>query len=661
MAVGQLNVELQLDTSGMVAALRESQERLASVGREASRQMTIVRSEFNTATLRMDENTDATERLTTQQRYLGQRLEQQRTVIDLLNDTYQRSVQVNGENAESTQRLAVRLARAREEETRTESQIRDTNRQLQEQADAADDVGDSVQNLSQRLSGIGERMKGIGEKLSVGISAPIAGFMLMATEGTKELRKELALLQTNAEMAGASVQGVNDAYRTLNGVRDDLEANSETISELLASGFKGNDLQKALEGVIGAGIKFKDTLNFEGIADGIQETLGTSAAAGSFLELLERMGVKIDDFNAGLTTATANGTQLQYVLDTMAKLGLSDVYNKYLEINGAMVDSAKATYDAQVAMAELGKTVQPIITDITTKIADMLGEFNKLPKISQDITLAAGGILFILGPILFGFSQLLIVAPKIIGFFTWFAGLQITGTLWTGIRLIALTLTSLASVVLPAIGAAFVAAFEIVTAPITLVTLTIAGIVALGYQLYKNWDELKKLGLDVWKGISDATGIAVDYIKSAWQDFSNFFISLWQSIWNPVKAVLNNMIEGINYVIAGLNKISISAPDWDILPDSIQGKTWSVNIGKIPKLHTGGVYEAPFGQSEGLALLADGERVLTEGQSTNSGIDYNRMAAAIAQGLAGAKFVSDINSGTVEMIVGGILRREVRI
>jgi len=661
LSVGQLNVELQLDTSGMVAALRESQERLASVGREASRQMTIVRAEFNTATLRMDENTDSTERLAVQQRYLGQRLEQQRSVVDLLNDTYQRSVQVNGENADATQRLAVRLARAREEEARTESQIRDTNRQLQEQADAADEAGDSVQNLSQRLSSIGERMKGIGEKLSMGISAPIAGFMLMATEGTKELRKELALLQTNAEMAGASVEGVNEAYRTLNGIRDDLGANSETISELIASGFKGDDLKKALEGVIGGGIKFKDTLNFEGIADGIQETLGTSAAAGSFLELLERMGVKIDDFNAGLTTATANGTQLQYVLDTMAKLGLSDVYNKYIEINGAMVDSAKATYDAQVAMAELGKTVQPIITDITTKIANMLGEFNKLPKISQDIALAAGGILFVLGPVLFGFSQLLIVAPKIIGFFTWLAGLSLTGTLWTGIRLIALTLTSLASVVLPAIGAAFVAAFEIATAPITLVTLAIAGIVALGYQVYKNWEELKKLSLDVWKGISDAAGMAVDYIKTKWQDFSGFFIGIWQGIWNPVKSVLNSMIEGINHVISGLNKISISAPDWDILPDSIQGKTWSVNIGSIPKLHTGGVYEAPFGKTEGLALLADGERVLTEGQSINSGIDYDRMAAAIVQGLTGAKFVSDINTGTVEMIVGGILRGEVRI
>ena len=43
-----------------------------------------------------------------------------------------------------------------------------------------------------------------------------------------------------------------------------------------------------------------DTLNTEGIADGIQETFATGRAVGMFGELLERSGVNLDDFNAGL-------------------------------------------------------------------------------------------------------------------------------------------------------------------------------------------------------------------------------------------------------------------------------------------------------------------------------------------------------------------------
>jgi len=361
-AIGSMDIELQLDTAGMVAALRESQENLAQIGRETQRQMAIVRAEFGAATARMDENTDATERLQVQNESLGHRLEQQRRYLDALNQTYQQSVAVNGENSEATQRLAVRLARAQEVEANLERQIRDTTRQLNEQSDASEESGRS-------WSGMAEKLGSVGEKMSTFISIPIAGFLALATEGTKELRKELAILETNAEMAGASLEKVNEAYRTINGVRDDLAANSETINELLASGFKGDDLQKALEGVIGAGIKFNQTLNFEGIADGLQETLGTSAAAGSFLELLERMGQSVDEFNAGLVAAKANGTELQYVLDTMAKLGLTDTYNAYLKNNQAMVDGAKATYDIQKAMADLGKTIEPIITKLTAGLA----------------------------------------------------------------------------------------------------------------------------------------------------------------------------------------------------------------------------------------------------------------------------------------------------
>jgi chromosome segregation ATPase len=136
MAVGSLNVELMLDTSDMIAALRESQERLASLGRETSRQMAIVRTEFGTAVARMDDATDSTERLQVQQESLGQRLQQQRTYLEALNETYQQSIQVYGQNSEESQRLAVRLARAQETEANLERQIRETNRQLQEQANS---------------------------------------------------------------------------------------------------------------------------------------------------------------------------------------------------------------------------------------------------------------------------------------------------------------------------------------------------------------------------------------------------------------------------------------------------------------------------------------------------------------------------------------------
>jgi len=780
MAVGSLNVDLVLDTSDMIASLRQSQENLAELGRQASRQMTIMRSEFNTATMRMDENTDATERLTAQQQYLGQRLEQQQSVVALLNDTYQRTVAVYGENSDAAQRLAVRLARATEEQARTEQQIRQTNRQLQEQADASEETGRS-------WSGMAERLGSVGEKMSTFISLPIAGFLALVTEGTKELRKELAILETNAEMAGANLEKVNEAYRTLNSIRDDdLAANGETINELLASGFKGDDLQKALEGVIGAGIKFKDTLNFEGIADGIQETLFIGEAAGSFLELLERMGVSIDEFNAGLVAAKANGTELQYVLDTMANLGLADTYNAYLKNNQAMVDGAKATYDIQKAMADLGKTIEPIITKLTVGLASLVGWFNQLPTPVQNTALVFALLAAAMGPVLFMLAQLITVIPTIAGLFTTLAGLQITGTLLTGLRLIVLMITSFASVLLPQLGAVFTAVFAGLTWPIAAVAAAIAALIYLGYEIIKNWESVKQFFVDFAKAIMDifpslgelfsktlpeqfngfinwfaelpgkigkylselvtnipysigyAIGAAVklladtgekiiqwfkdlpgniadsmiefkntvvesakelasetlNYIQELPGRVKDYFSEMIDSAIQAGKDFVNGFIESIKHLPQRIEEYFLNILDKIInfIPNLIEsakkmgseflrgfkegltGGEIKVNVGatsgvKLPGLASGGTLT-----STGSVVVGEyGPEILNlpraasvtplevkSGQTPSADIDYNRMATAIAQALTGAKFVTDINTGTVKMIVGGILRREVR-
>ena len=779
MAIGSMDIELQLDTAGMVAALRESQENLAQIGRETQRQMAIVRAEFGAATARMDENTDATERLQVQNESLGHRLEQQRRYLDALNQTYQQSVAVNGENSEATQRLAVRLARAQEVEANLERQIRDTTRQLNEQSDASEESGRS-------WSGMAEKLGSVGEKMSTFISIPIAGFLALATEGTKELRKELAILETNAEMAGASLEKVNEAYRTINGVRDDLAANSETINELLASGFKGDDLQKALEGVIGAGIKFNQTLNFEGIADGLQETLGTSAAAGSFLELLERMGQSVDEFNAGLVAAKANGTELQYVLDTMAKLGLTDTYNAYLKNNQAMVDGAKATYDIQKAMADLGKTIEPIITKLTAGLASLVGWFTQLPTPVQNTALVFAILAAAMGPVLFMLAQLITVIPTVTGLFTTLAGLSITGTLLTGLRFIALMITSFASVILPQLGAVFTAVFTGITWPIVAVAAAIAGLIYLGYEIIKNWESVKQFFVDFATAIMEifpslgelfsktlpeqfngfinwfaelpgkigkyldemvknipysigyAMGAAVklladtgekiiqwfkdlpgniadsmiefkntvvkaaqelaietlNYIQELPGKIKDYFSEMVRSAIQSGKDFVNGFIENIKQLPQRIEEYFMNILDKIInfIPNLIEkakqmgrefirgfkegltGGEIKVNVGvasgaKLPGLASGGTLT-----SAGSVVVGEyGPEILNlpraasvtpldvkSGQTASADIDYNLMATAIAQALTGAKFVTDINTGTVKMIVGGILRREVR-
>ena len=472
MSVGQLNVELALDTSGMVEALRESQERLASVGREASRQMTIVRAEFGTATARMDDNADSTERLELQQRYLGQRLEQQRSVVDLLNDTYQRSIAVHGENADATQRLAVRLARATEEQARTEQQIRQTNRQLEEQSNDAEETGRS-------WSGLAEKLKGVGQKLSMFASLPIAGFFIGATEGTKELRTELGKLEVNAKDTGVAIEKVNEAYRTLAGFRDDLGANTETVNTLLVSGFNGEQLQQITEDFIAASVRFGETLNPEGLASDLQESLAQGEVTGMFGEMLNRLGVNLDEFNAKLATAKSNGTQLDLVLQTMASLGLTQTYNEYTKVNKSIIESNQAILDLQMSLADLAKKLDPIVTKITKFVTDMTNWFNGLSDSTKTFILVVAGIAAVVGPVIAFLGQLALVILGARAALASFSAASIMASISSGIATAAYWAGTAAMVAMSAASAALGAAMAIITSPITIVAGLIAGIITL--------------------------------------------------------------------------------------------------------------------------------------------------------------------------------------
>jgi hypothetical protein len=320
--------------------------------------------------------------------------------------------------------------------------------------------------------------------------------LALVTEGTEELRRELGLLATNAEMVGAKLEDVNKAYRTLYGFRDDLGANNEAMSGILNMGFKGEDIQKITEQIIGASVKFKDTLNPEGIAADMQESLAQGQTTGMFDEMLNRMGVNLDDFNAKLAEAKKNGTELDLVLQTLSNLGLTQVYDKYVEVNDVVVKNREATFDLNMQLKELGDTLQPITTKLTELSAKLVELFNMLPEWAKDVTLVFGGLLFISGPIIYTLGQIAGWLGKLKDGFVWL----VDKLKWlAGLRFVTIieSLTTLAANVLPALVAGFAILWEIITAPLTLVAAAIAGLIYLGYELYKNWQGIKDLFSDI--------------------------------------------------------------------------------------------------------------------------------------------------------------------
>jgi phage-related minor tail protein len=417
------------------------------------------------------------------------------------------------------------VAKAEQELSKLEGQLKDT--------------GGAAKKLDVDLQGLGNKLKGFGTTLSAAVTAPIIGGFFAVTQGTKELRGDLATLATNAKVAGQDMGVLDDAMTKLYAVTGETDSNVEGLSELLATGFRDEQLSTLLDSLYGASIKFKDTMKFEGIADGLQETLATGAAIGPFAELLERSGIALDGFNAGLTAAIANGTEEQYVLGVLAKTGLAQTYEAYRKNNEEMVKAEEANFRMQQAFAQLGATLEPLITPMIEGLANLVSKFTEMDPAGQKVVLVIAGIVAAIGPLL-----------------------VVVGSLMTA---------------LPALGAAF----TVLTGPVGLVVVAITALIAIGVALYKNWDEVKAQLLTIWASILEVT---------RWEAFKTGFLNVWNGIVTGLKGYVNGIIRLVNTVIDALNTIQVDIPDWVPV---YGGSSFGINIPNVRYLATGGIVTRP--------------------------------------------------------------------
>lgn len=101
--------------------------------------------------------------------------------------------------------------------------------------------------------------------------------------------------------------------------------------------------------------------------------------------------------------------------------------------------------------------------------------------------------------------------------------------------------------------------------------------------------------------ISDVMGTIKSVWRTAWGGFKDVVTNVWDGIVSGIKGSINLIIDAINTLISGMNKLSFSAPDWVPV---IGGKNWSISIPLIPKLAKGGIVEATRGGT--VAVLGEG-------------------------------------------------------
>lgn len=115
------------------------------------------------------------------------------------------------------------------------------------------------------------------------------------------------------------------------------------------------------------------------------------------------------------------------------------------------------------------------------------------------------------------------------------------------------------------------------------ILMFLGALVAAGVAVYKNWDEIKAMAINVAQAISDAWGNAMTSIRG-------FFASTFDSLASIMKGPVNAVIEIINRMIDSVNGMAFEVPSW--VP-GMGGEKFGVSLPKIPQLAEGGIATKP--------------------------------------------------------------------
>lgn len=115
------------------------------------------------------------------------------------------------------------------------------------------------------------------------------------------------------------------------------------------------------------------------------------------------------------------------------------------------------------------------------------------------------------------------------------------------------------------------------------IILFLAGLVAAGVAVYKNWDELKAMAVSAAQVISGAWSSAMTSIQG-------FFANTFDSLATIMKGPINTIIAMINSIVESINGMAFNVPDW--VP-AIGGQKFGVELPKIPQLAEGGIATQP--------------------------------------------------------------------
>jgi len=464
-------------------------------------------------------------------------------------------------------------------------------------SDEADKGLDSIDKKAEGVGGKLGSMIGTAAKVGVGVAVGVAGAataMFGLAQKTSDAASRISdmsqkLGMTNESFqewdfilaqSGTSVDSMQAGMKKLTNQFDDLGNGGKTATDAFgALGLTYEDLQGKTQEEI-----FSTTIT---ALQGIEDTTKRAAIAN---DLLGKSGSEL----APLLNAGAGAVDdLKTKAHELGIIMSDDAVNSGEEFGDTM-DQLKATLGGlfNQALAPL----LPVINDLAQKFIQLLPPLMSIiqPLIEKLVPVISRLAEALLPPFMRILEALMPVLDPLIDLF-----LMLVDT-----------------ALMPLIDL-FAQLIEVLLPPMTELLIALMPVIKPILEIF---GELAKIVLpllvEVIQFIVDTIvpllTTAFEKLGPVLDNLSEKFKTIFDGIKGIVKGAVNFLIDGVNLLIRGLNKIHFSLPDW--IP-GVGGKSFGINIGEIPKLNIGTNYVP----NDMIAMLHKGEAVVPKAYNPSAG------------------------------------------
>lgn len=472
-------------------------------------QQKTLKSEMEATSQAWDKNTSAEKKAQQQKEILSKQIDVQKQRVAELEKMLKASADKYGENDTKTLKWKEALNNANAELAKMQTELANI-------PGKAELLGQKFEEAGKKIEGVGDKISSVGEKMAP-VSAAAAGLVgglttlgyksVTAADDLNTLSKqtgistdELQKMKYASDLVDVSVENITGAVRKMKGnMGKDTGAAAEAFAQLgVSTRTASGEMRPAID-------VFYETL--AALSQVANETERDQLAMDLFGKSADQLAGVIDDGGAALKAYGEEAQNLGLIMSTETLTALNDVNDT--------IDQTKANLTA--SLGELGAVVATTLAPTVQQASDLIKQLaEQLRMVDPDImkvVLTVGTVVAVVSPVLIVIGKVITAVGKIAA---------VVGKLIPLIKGAAAVIAGINPVVLA-------------------VAAGIAALIAIGVELYKNWDYIKEKAKEFAENVQAKWKLTCEILKGNIEKLKTDAINAWESIKSKTITAVENI------------------------------------------------------------------------------------------------------------------------